>query len=55
MIVSGFNLGVAGLFGTNFWMEIISSSVIFIATGLLYLLSFFHLFRQWNSNDQKLF
>lgn len=55
MIVSGFNLGIAGLFKTNIGMSISSNDVLFVAVGLLYLFSVWHLFKEWKRFNKKLF
>jgi len=54
-IVSGFNLGLAGLIGRNIGMSISSNYLVFVAVGLLYLASFAHLYRRWHARGQKVF
>ena len=54
-VVSGLNLGIAGLLGTNIGMSISSNRFIFAITALLYLASAVYLFRRWNAAGQKVF
>ena len=54
-IVSGVNLGLVGLLGTNVGMSISSSSVMFMVTGFLYLLSAGYLWKRWNRSGQRVF
>lgn len=54
-IVSGFNLGVTGLFGRNIGMSITHNYTIFIIVGVLYLVSAWHLHTRWKAFGEKLF
>lgn len=54
-VVSGLNLGIAGLLGTNIGMAIYSNKFIFFVVGLIYLVVAFHLFRRWKMSNQKIF
>jgi len=54
-VVSGINLGVVGLLGTNIAMNILSSYLVFVITGLLYLASAGYLYQRWSAHGQKLF
>lgn len=54
-IVSGLNLGIAGLIGTNIGISISSSYGIFVIVGLVYLGSAWQLFSRWNAAGKKLF
>lgn len=54
MIVSGFNLGIAGLLKINIGMSISSNYVLFVIVGLLYLFSAWHLFKEWKKFGKKL-
>ena len=54
-VVSGINLGLAGLIGTNIGMQISSNRAIFVLVGLLYVVAAYHLYQRWNANKQKLF
>ncbi len=53
--VSGLNLGLAGLLGSNIGMSISSSTFIFVLVGLLYLASAFYLWRRWNASGKRIF
>lgn len=55
MVVSGFNLGLAGLMGSNIGMSISSNQLVFYIIGALYIVSAVYLYRRWNANGQKLF
>lgn len=46
MVVSGLNLGVVGIAGTNIGMSISSNYTVFILAALVYLASAFHLYRR---------
>lgn len=51
--VSGLNLGLVGLIGTNIGMSITSSYAMFIVVGLAYLWSAYHLHTEWKSFGGK--
>jgi uncharacterized membrane protein YuzA (DUF378 family) len=53
--VSGINLGVAGLFGINVGMSILSGRLVFVIVGLAYLWSSWHLYERWKANGRQLF
>ena len=55
MAVSGLNLGITGLFGTNIGMSISSNYVVFFVVGLLYLATAYHLFRRFQVHGQRVF
>jgi len=55
MVVSGLNLGLLGILGTNIGMSISSNRVIFLLTGIIYLVSAYHLYTRWKSHGQKVF
>lgn len=55
MIVSGFNLGITGLVGTNIGMNISSSYISFVLMAVLYIFSGLHLWKQWKNNGKKIF
>ncbi|MDP1689127.1 MAG: hypothetical protein Q8L47_03280 [bacterium] len=58
LIVSGVNLGIAGLLGNNIGMSMIpydSRSLIFIIVGAIYLFAAYNLFIKWQKNSNKLF
>lgn len=54
-VVSGINLGLAGVLGTNIGMSITMNQIVFVIVGVLYLVSALHLFMRWNENGKKLF
>lgn len=54
-VVSGLNLGVTGLFGSNPGMSILSGQVVFIVVGLAYLVSAYHLQMRWKATGKKIF
>lgn len=54
-VISGINLGIAGLLGINIGMTISSNKILFILVGILYLLAAIHLFRRWNASGKKMF
>jgi hypothetical protein len=55
MIVSGFNLGITGLVGTNIGMSISSNRVVFAIVGVLYLAAAYWLWKRRNEHHGKLF
>jgi len=54
-VVSGLNLGLSGLTGSNIGMGISSSKIVFIIVGVLYLASAWHLWKRWKENNEKVF
>ena len=54
-VISGLNLGFAGLLGTNIGMSISSAYPLFIAVGVAYILSAVHLNKRWREHGQKIF
>lgn len=54
-VVSGFNLGITGLVGTNIGMSISSNYIVFIAAGFLYLVTAYHLWMRYTASNQKIF
>lgn len=54
-VVSGINLGLAGLFGRNIGMTISSNPFIFMLVGVLYILAAVHLYRRWKATGEKVF
>lgn len=54
-VVSGFNLGVTGLLGTNIGMSLSSNYIVFVLTALVYLAAAGYLFKRWKESGQKLF
>lgn len=53
-IVSGINLGLTGILGTNIGMTISSNYTVFILVGILYLASATHLYKRWNISGKKM-
>ncbi len=54
-IVSGFNLGLTGLSGTNPGMRISSNHFIFFVVAVIYLVSAYQLYRRWKTSGEKIF
>jgi len=54
-VVSGINLGITGFTKTNMGMSLTSSKLLFIITGIVYLLSAYHLFKEWKGKGKKVF
>jgi uncharacterized membrane protein YuzA (DUF378 family) len=52
-VVSGLNLGLAGLLSRNIGMSIFPGYVFFVIAGLAYLVSAWHLYRRWKSHGEK--
>ena len=55
MVVSGFNLGLAGIMGKNIGMTISSNKFIFILVGIIYLFAASYLWRRYKEHGQKIF
>jgi drug/metabolite transporter (DMT)-like permease len=55
MVVTGFNLGFAGLFGTNIGMTISSNLIVFYVVGVLYILTAVYLFKRWKTSGRRVF
>ncbi len=55
MIVSGLNLGIAGLFRTNIGLNITSAKLFLWIVGALYLASAYHLYRRWKAHNERVF
>ena len=53
--ITGVNLGLVGLIGTNVGMSIASGRLVFLITGAVYLWTAWHLQKRWNENGQHLF
>ena len=54
-VVSGLNLGITGLLGTNIGMSISSHSTVFIIVGAVYLAAAWHLHRRFKEKGENLF
>lgn len=55
MVVTGLNLGFAGLFTTNIGMSIVSSKFIFFVAGIVYVGVAAYMWKRWNEHGKKLF
>ena len=55
MVVSGLNLGLAGLISTNIGMSISSNRLILTIVGALYLIAAYYLHKRWHASGQKMF
>ena len=54
-IVTGLNLGITGLIGTNIGMGIIGGRVVFFVAGLIYFWIAYHLYNRWKKNGRMVF
>jgi len=54
-IVTGLNLGITGLFGTNIGMSIIGGRIVFLIVGLLYLVVAYYLNSRWRKRGKLVF
>ena len=54
-VISGLNLGVVGIFGTNIGMNITMNYFVFCVVGLAYIASAFYLHKEWKSKGGKIF
>jgi len=54
-VISGLNLGIVGLFGTNVGMNILSNRAIFAITALIYIASAYHLHKRWKEKGENMF
>lgn len=55
LVVSGINLGLAGVFGRNIGMAILSGKLIFVIVAILYLYCAYHLWMHYKKNGDRLF
>jgi hypothetical protein len=55
MNVSGINLGIYGLIGTNIGMGIAASRPVFIIVAIVYLFSAYYLYQRWRAHGERLF
>lgn len=58
MVISGLNLGYAGLFDTNIGMSLTPYSImmpVYYAAGIVYLIAAYQLYRKWNASGKRLF
>lgn len=54
-VISGINLGLVGIMGSNIGMSISSNTIVFLLVGALYLISAYHLFKGWKSHGERIF
>jgi hypothetical protein len=55
MCVSGINLGLVGVLGTNIGMSITSNYIVFVIASVAYLTAAYHLYNQWKAYGRKVF
>jgi len=55
MVISGINLGLAGLLARNIGMSILSGQLVFLVVGIIYLASAYRLWKRWKAHGEKLF
>ena len=55
MVVSGINLGLAGILARNIGMSLSSNKAVLVAVGILYLAAAYHLHKRWRENGEKIF
>ncbi len=55
LVISGINLGIVGLIGTNIGMSISGNKIVYLVTGILYLASAYHLHTRWKSHGERIF
>ncbi len=54
-VVTGINLGLAGLLGRNIGMSLFPVYIIFVLAGVAYLATAYHLWKQWKAHGMKVF
>ena len=54
-VVSGINLGIAGLLTNNIGMSISSNRFVFVIVAALYVWAAVHLFLRWKESEKKIF
>ena len=55
MSVSGINLGLVALIGSNVGMNISSSYPVFLIVAVLYVISTYHLYTRWKASGERVF
>lgn len=53
--VSGINLGIVGVIGTNIGMSISSNRTVFLVVALIYIISAAYLLQRWTTSGKKVF
>ena len=54
-VISGLNLGLAGLLSRNIGMSLLSNRAVFVIVAVLYLAAAWHLWQRWNASGKKMF
>ena len=54
-VISGINLGFAGLIGRNIGMSILPIKIVFLAVGVVYIYCAYYLHKRWKSYGEKIF
>ncbi|MFZ2620894.1 MAG: hypothetical protein WAX85_00645 [Minisyncoccia bacterium] len=54
-VISGVNLGLVPILGTNIGMSISSNKMLFFVVGLIYLACAYHLIKRWKAHGEKIF
>lgn len=54
-VVSGINLGLAGIIRTNIGLAISSNKLILLVVGLLYIAAAGYLYQRWSASGRKIF
>lgn len=55
LVISGLNLGLAGLIGRNIGMTLSNSHTVFMLAGVVYLLTAIFLWKRWKERGERLF
>ena len=55
LVLSGINLGLAGVLSKNIGMTLASGRFVFFITAAVYLFAAYHLYSRWKANGEKLF
>lgn len=55
LVLSGLNLGFAGLFGQNLGMAVTSSHLVFVVVGFIYVFSAWQLWKSYKGNRSRVF
>lgn len=55
LVVTGLNLGVTGIIGSNIGMSIIGGRVVFFVAGIIYLYVAYHLYNRWKKSGRQVF
>lgn len=55
MIVVGLNMGVAGIFGPNLFLNMFENKVVYVVAGGVCLIQAYHLWNRWRKSGEVLF